>query len=194
MENRQLYLGRSHDEYNRALRNCGKFLMILIITAGGFSCSDHTKEVPERKFYFETRTFKNNEFCKDLAVFLNTRIPQQKYAITNRSGVSWPYYEILELDETISRDSLMTPHWYLHKMIFKDSNSTLKRDDHLVRIDVMPYSDTIPNYRVEVYEMDSIGLTLSANSGIHFIDTTKFSSRPLWYEYYLQSIIRYSFK
>lgn len=175
------------------MRNLCKFMM-LIITAGMLSCSDKSQRTSERNFYFEIRTYQNNEFSNGLATFLKNRIPQKKYAITNRSALVWPYYAPLELDETISIDSLMPPHWYLHKMIFKDLNSVLKMDDHLVRIDIMPHPDTITNYRVEIYEMDSFGLTFSASSGIHFIDSTEFSSTLSLSDYCLKSIIRYSFK
>ncbi|MEK6781064.1 MAG: hypothetical protein AABY93_05135 [Bacteroidota bacterium] len=176
------------------MRNLNKSFILIFFAAVLFSCSDSSKLAPERNFYFEIKTYQNNAFNNELAAFLKKRIPQQKYTITNRSGLVWPYYEALELNEKISIDSLMPPHWYLHKMIFKDSNSVLKADDHLVRIDVMPQPDTLPNYRVEIYEMDSIRLKFTATSGIHFIDSTEFSSKQSLADYYLKSIVRYSFK
>jgi hypothetical protein len=167
---------------------------MLIIPAVMLACSDGSRHTPERNFYFEIKAYQNNEFNNRLATFLKNRIPQQKYAITNRSGLVWPYYATLELNETISIDSLMPPHWYVHKMIFKNSNSVLEKEDHLVRIDLMPHLDTIPNYRVEIYKMDSTGLAFSASSGIHFVDPAKFSSHQSLHEHCLKAIIRYSFK
>jgi hypothetical protein len=166
----------------------------VVITAVMLSCSDNAPPTPERNFYFEIGAYQKNKFSSELAALLKNKIPQQKYAITNRSGMVWPYYQAMELNETISTDSLMPPHWYVHKMIFKDSNSIIEKEDHLVRIDLMPHLDTIPNYRVEIYEMDSIGLTFSASSGIHFVDSTKLPSGLSFNEYCLKSIIRYSFK
>jgi hypothetical protein len=166
----------------------------LVIAVAMLSCSENGKRTPERNFYFEIKTYQQNDFSTSLASYLMSNIPQKKYVITNRSGLEWPYYAGLELDETILLDSLMPPHWNVHKMILKDFNSVLKTDDHLVRIDLMPQLDTIPNYRVEIYEMDSTGLTFSASSGIHFIDSTEFSPNLSLSDYCLKSIIRYSFK
>ena len=175
------------------MKNIGK-ATLSIVMAVMLSCSQNSQHTPERNFYFEMRTYQNNKFSNELAAFLKNNIPQQKYAITNRSGLAWPYYATLDLNETIALDSLMPPHWYVHKMVLKNLNTALKVDDHMVWIDIMPHPDTIPNYRVEIYEMDSTGLTFSASSGIHFIDSTKFSSTSTLSDYYLESIIRYSFK
>lgn len=126
--------------------------------------------------------------------FLKSEIPKKKYTVTNQSGISWPYYAAIELDETISIDSLMPPHWFLHKMIVRENNFTLKKEDHLVRIQLMPQLDTVLNYQVDIYEMDSTALTLSATTGIHFVDSAAFLDQRSLLDHYLKSIIRYSFK
>lgn len=159
-----------------------------------FSCSEKKTVTPEENFYFEIKVHKNDKYNSDLAKFLNDEIPKKKYTITNSSGLTWPYYAEIDLDETISIDSLMPPHWYLHKMITKDLNSVLEREDHLVKIDLMPQPDTTLNYSLNIYLMDSTGLSLAGTSGIHFVDSTEFLSRPELFDYYLKSIIRYSFK
>jgi len=185
----------------RASGRCVQLTLALIF----LSCSETSRRAPERDYYVEIVSSQTDTFSKDLTEYLATRIPQKKYTFTNGSGTSWPYYAAFELNEDVPIDSLMPPHWYVHKMTIRDCGTTLNRDDHLVRIDVMPDPDTIPNYRVEIYEMDSVGLTLSGSSGIHFIDTVaffsqshhnppEFSSRQLLYDHFLKSIIRYSFK
>ena len=157
------------------------------------SCSKQAPSTPERNFYVEIKTNQDDEFNNRLVAFLKDKIPQKKYAITNRSGLAWPFYASLNTDASIALDSLMPPHWYIHKMILKEPNSVLQVEDHLVKIELMVQPDTLLNYRVEVYEMDSTQLSLTATSGIHFIDSTKFSSVSLS-DHYLKSILRYSFK
>lgn len=130
----------------------------------------------------------------ELATYLEANIPKHKYTITYSSGQAWPYYAALDIDETIAADSLMPPHWYLHKMIMKDSSLILKSEDHLVQIKLMPQPDTIPNYQVDIFEMDSSKLMLTGTTGIHFVDSTEFPTRQSLFDYYLKSIIRYSFK
>jgi hypothetical protein len=179
-----------------------KYLFILSIAL--LSCSENSGRTPERNYYIEIRTLQGDNYNKAIAEFLRESIPQKKYTITNGSSQAWPYYFELELDENISKDSLMSPHWYIHRMILKDSSLVLTKDDYLVRIDLMPDPDTIPNYLVQIYEIDSSGYKLSATSGIHFVDTAEFyshipktvhiPSHDQLYDHYLKSIIRYSFK
>ena|SRR6478736_6213469 len=179
--------------------------VLLMLALIFLSCSETSRRAPERDYYVEIVSPQTDTFSKDLTEYLTSRIPQKKYTFTNGSGMSWPYYAAFELNEDVPIDSLMPPHWYVHKMTIRDSLTTLAQDDHLVRIDVMPDPDTIPNYRVEIYEMDTLGWALSGSSGIHYIDTVaffsqphnnppEFSSRQLLYDHFLKSIIRYSFK
>ncbi len=182
-----------------------KYLITLIpIVIFSLSCSKKSRNAPERTYYVEVRRHQTDAFNKELSEYLTSRIPQKKYTFTNRSGMTWPYYAAFELNEDVPIDSLMPPHWYIHKMILKDSTSILLKDDYLVRIDIMPHLDTILNYRVEIYEIDAIGLKLSGSSGIHYVDTVELystfqktadiSPHDLLYDHYLKSIIRYSFK
>ena len=170
--------------------------IVVMIMLAVLSCSKHgppTTPTPERNYFVEIKTNQNNEFNNKLVTFLKDKIPQKKYAITNSSGVTWPFYASFNADETIAVDSLMPPHWFIHKMILKEANSVLQADDHLVKIELMVQPDTVLNYQVEVYEMDSTLLSLTGTSGVHFIDSTKFSSASL-FDHYLKSILRYSFK
>jgi hypothetical protein len=159
-----------------------------------FSCSDTSKRVPELNYYVEIKTNQDDSVNNELAAFLAANIPKYKYTFTYRSGQAWPYYAVLELDETISADSLMPPHWYLHKMMIREESTILKNRDHLVRIELMPKSDTILNYRVDIYQMDATALTFSATTGVHFVDSARLPANLSLPEYYLKSIIRYSFK
>lgn len=168
--------------------------LLLFIVLAMLSCSKSGPGTEERNYYFEISTRQSDKLNMTIADFLTHEIPKKRYTITYQSGLSWPYYAAIELDETISIDSLMPPHWFLHKMIPRENNSTLKKEDHLVRIQLMQQLDTALNYQVDIYVMDSTALTLSATTGIHFVDSAEFTSRQLLFDYYLKSIIRDSFK
>lgn len=146
----------------------------------------------ERNFYFEIHN--HDRSSNQLADYLANHISYNKYTITNRSGLQWPFYLELKPNENIPKDSLMPPHWFLHKMIPKKLDQKLKIDEYLVRIDLSPKLDTLPNYSVEIFRMDSTGLVLSARTGVHYLDSTEFATRETLNELYLKSIIRYSFK
>jgi len=79
-------------------------------------------------------------------------------------------------------------------MIPKKSNQHLEINEYIVRIDLLPQPDTLPNYSLEIFRMDTTGLILSARTGIHFIDSTESKGHETLNELYLKSIIRYSFK
>ncbi len=149
---------------------------------------------PDHNYYVEISTLQNDNYNNALVTYLIDKIPNHKYTITNQSGLHWPYYKELELNEEILLDSLMPPHEFVHKMQMRETGTGLQNGDHVVRIELMPKQDTIPNYRVNIYTMDSTALVFSASSEIHFVDTTRFPSFRELSEYYLKSIVRYSFK
>lgn len=158
------------------------------------NCSPQKKYAPDRNFYFEVVAHDEGEFSTGLSTYLKSHIPAKKYTITNHSGLTWPFYKELNLDEKIVQDSLMPPHWYLHRMIPFSPGEKIKPNEFLVKIDLLPHPDTLPNYNVTIFKMDSVGLSLSAETGVHYIDSTEFNSRNSLFDIYLRSIIRYSFK
>jgi hypothetical protein len=168
------------------------FIFLIILSVLFCAACSSNQKIPERNFYFEIQS--HDPSSNQLADYLRNHISYNRYTITNQSGLEWPFYKELKPDEDIPKDSLMPPHWFLHKMIPKKSKQQLEINEYLVRIDLLPKSDTLPNYSVEIFRMDSAGLVLSARSGIHYIDSTEFSPPQGLNELYLKSIIRYSFK
>jgi hypothetical protein len=171
------------------MRALSLLIFLVIIYTGGCTTKD---KAPERSFYYEI--LNHDHSSNQLADYLKTHIANNKYTITNGSGMQWPFYRELKPNEDIPKDSLMAPHWFLHRMIPKKINQQLKIDEYLVRIDLSPQPDTIPNYSVEIFRMDSSGLVLSASSGVHYLDSIEFSTQATVNKLYLKSIIRYSFK
>src|SRR5579885_1089351 len=116
----------------------GGFVLMVSLGLSLENCSPKRNLAPDRNFYFEVITHDDGEFSTGLSTYLNSRIPKKKYTITNHSGLTWPFYKELDLDEHIVKDSLMPPHWYLHKMIPFSKGQQLKRDEFLVKIDLLP--------------------------------------------------------
>ena len=170
--------------------NTRSLAIILLVVA----CTLDKRYASDRNFYFEIVTHQKDEASLKLSTYIKEQISQKKYTITNHSGLTWPFYKELQLDERILKDSLMPPHWFVHRMILFKKDRDIKLDEFLVRIDVQPQPDTIPNYSVEIFRKDSTGLRLSAQSGIHYIDSTEFTTIEQLFQVYLKSIIRYSFK
>jgi hypothetical protein len=155
------------------------------------ACSENNN-APERNFYFEIHN--HDRSSNQLAEYLESHIAYNKYTITNQSGYKWPFYKELKPNEEIAKDSLMPPHWFLHKMIPKKLDDLIKINEYLVRIDLLPKPDTLPNYSVEIFIMDSTGLVQSGLTGIHYFDSSEFTTPQTLRELYLKSILRYSFK
>jgi len=170
-----------------------KAKIIAATVAASICAACSTKNnAPERNFYFEIHS--PDHSSDQLADYIESHIAYNKYTITNGSGHKWPFYKELKPNEDIPRDSLMPPHWFLHKMIPKKSNQRLKFNEYLVRIDLRPMPDTLPNYSVDIFRQDSTGLVFSAGTGVHYIGHSEFNSREELNELYLKSIVRYSFK
>jgi hypothetical protein len=168
------------------MKNCWISFIALIV----LSCT--SDNAPEKKFYFEIKS--HGGHSNQIADYLKENISNHKYTITNHSGLDWPFYKELQANERISKDSLMPPHWFVHQMIFRKPNQQLEQNDFLVRIELSPKQDTLPNYSVDIFKMDSTGLVFSAGTGIHYIDSTEFTTHESLNKLYLKSIIRYSFK
>ena len=63
-----------------------------------------------------------------------------------------------------------------------------------VDIKVMPVADTLLNFQLYIYQMDSAGLGLTAVPRIHYIEPAQAQDSVKIYDTILKSIIRYSFK
>src|SRR5262245_4978211 len=98
-----------------------------------FACSEK-KYAPEKNFYFEVITQQDDESTLKIMDFINEEIPKKKYTITNTSGMVWPFYRELGLNEEIPGDSLMPPHWFVHKMIPLRKDHKMDRDEFIVKI------------------------------------------------------------
>ena len=177
------------------MRELTGVLRVLFISGILCRCSfAPNHNAPEKNFFFEIVIHNHDNYSIQLSDYIKNHIAQNKYTITNQSGLQWPFYKELKPDEDIPRDSLMPPHWFVHRMIPKKPNQPLEIDDYLVQINLVPQPDTIPNYSVEIFRMDSAGLVLSASTGIHYVDSTEFSTPETLSDVYLKSILRYSFK
>ena len=149
---------------------------------------------PERNFYFtiETGTPRDSGlFCRD---YLESQIPLQKYIITNGSGQVWPYYKAYNLNEPVSKDSIMPPHWFVHKMIPYETDNKIGEDEYLVKIELFKVQDTIPNYRVIIYKMVKGELNHTASTITYFIQSSEYSTQEELCDLLLKNTLRYSFK
>ena len=172
------------------------FFGVLSVSGILAACSSSpAHNAPDRNFYFEiiNHPHPGDTFAIQLSGYLARNISKHKYTITGQSGTHWPFYKELSPRGNIPADSLMPPHWFVHRMIPMMRNQRLEIDEYLVRIDLVPQRDTLPNYSVQVFKMDTAGLVLTGSSGIHYVGPSDFPPDVLP-EYFLKSIIRYSFK
>src|SRR5205085_5833748 len=110
-----------------------RFLFLFLSGYFVVACNNNNKYAPDRNFYIEVITHRKDDASLKLAAYIKEQIPQKKYTITNQSGLTWPFYKELKLDERISKDSLMPPHWFVHRMILLNSDLQIKANEFLVR-------------------------------------------------------------
>ncbi len=158
------------------------------------ACSYTGKDVaPEKNYYFTVQTPVDDTGAEKIRTYLEANIPKQKYTITNQSGGQWPFYQGFDLNEKIHPDSLMPPHWFVHRMLLKDDGGKIDTGEYFVEIEILPEPDTLLNFNVSVFLMKENGLELTATSGVHYIDTTLYQKKD-WLQFLQQSVVRYSFK
>jgi len=170
-------------------------ILTLFTTLISWDCARNNDQfAPEKRYYFEVICGSPKVDCLQLKEYLEDKIPQYKYTITNESGKKWPFYKAYSIEEPVPSDSLMPPHEAVHYFIQKTENTIFKEGDFFVRFDIFPLPDTTTNFNVTIYKMDSSNLSLSATTGIEVEDNTRKDSTLTYYEAFLKTIIRYSFK
>lgn len=167
------------------------FSIAIVIILLSECTSPRRNYAPEKNYYFSVSASPNNLQTEKLKKYIEFKIPKQKYTITNQSGLTWPYYRAFELDEPVIQDSLMSPHWFIHRMLPLDEEKEIEVGAHLVNIELG--NDSILYYHLIVFTQQENGLRLTANTGKHFIDSAHFE-KINWPNYLLQSIVRDSFK
>jgi len=166
----------------------------LCITLTLCTPSQEACHAPEVIYYLTVESQDHSQSAQRIKTYLQTEIPQKKYAITNQSGISWPYFQSFDLKEPVCPDSLMPPHTFVHRVkpIITQNQEEIKAGDYRVLITLMPTPDTLLNYNVTIHLKQPEGIEKSGESGIHFLDTIN-TLQP-WLPYLKESIIRYSFK
>ncbi len=168
------------------------FLFVIIFVIACRAKPEHP--APDRNFYFEVKSNSSSVEVDQYRKYLLKNIPKHKYSITNASGQAWPFYQSFDLDEAVAQDSLMPPHWFIHKMIPFNDQVEIKEDEFLVTIEIFVLPDTVPNYGVSVFRKQGNELTLSGSSGTHFIEPSEYQSEAELPELFLKHTVRYSFK
>ena len=166
------------------------FLMAFALIGLAECSAPEKNSAPEKDYYFSVSGNPNNLQTERARRYLETTIPKQKYTITNQSGLKWPYYRAFALWEPVIQDSLMPPHWFVHRMLPLKKNE-IKLNEHLIKIELN--TDSAFYYQVTVFTQQENGLRLTANTGRHFIDSAHLQKSD-WPNYLLQSVLRDSFK
>ncbi len=168
---------------------------LLFLTVFMIACRTKPEHpAPDRNFYFQVKSNSSTPTANQYRKYLLENIPKHKYSITNASGQTWPFYQAFDLDEEVAQDSLMPPHWFIHRMVPFDDHVEIKEDEFLVTIEIFVLPDTVPNYAVSVFRKQGNDLTLSGSSGTHFIGPSEYKSDADLQESFLKHTVRYSFK
>ena len=173
----------------------GPMTRILIIASLCWSiagCSGEKDNVAKDKIYYYTVTSPVDS-VSDLVHFLRKNLNNKRVAITNGSGLAWPFYKVIEPNEDLPLDSLMPPHHFVHLLREKGDNK-IAPQEYYIDIRVMIETGSQPSYELFIYKMTPTGLELTAKTGIHHLNASSFEDKASLYDLFLKSIIRYSFK
>lgn len=144
-------------------------------------------------FYFEVHCINNGPNCQEVKKLLEAEIPRYKYTFSPGSSRTWPYYKAFALEEDVPPDSLIAPHTQLHQLIPIEDRPLFGGGEYLVVIDLFSVSDTIPDYVVNVFRLNSSPPVLSGSSSLESVQNRPGQTLSVP-EIILKSVIRYSFK
>ncbi len=168
-------------------------LILAILVGCGGQPSSRDIYAPTEIFYFEVRCGQPGPNCEEVKRLLDTSIPKYKYTFSPGSSQKWPYYRAFGLAENVPYDSLVPPHQKLHQLVPLNDPPLLGGSEYVVRIELFSVSDSLPDYQVEIFNLESSPPTLVASTGrekVHHPSGYTLSTP----EIILHSVIRYSFK
>lgn len=167
---------------------------MLALTAGcGGQPADGGDYATTREFYFEVNCRHPGPHCLEAKRLLDQEIPKYKYSFTYGSSRAWPYYKAFGLDEQVPLDSLLPPHTQVHQLIPYAEKPLLGGAGFLVVVDLYTQSDSIPDYIVNVYRLDTSPPQLSGTSALQLAQQRPGMTLSMP-EILLKSVIRFSFK
>lgn len=162
---------------------------MLIILLALFSCNNSPPIAPEVTFYFEIQVSNQNQLGLEVKKELEEYFPKRKYAMTNSSAYTEPYYEEFKLDENVPLDSIIPPHTFAHRMEILGED--YPENSRLLKIQLFPGGKS--EYSMEIYKRENNNWVFLAQTGVHPIPERNGDKEDL-IKRFRESIIRYSFK
>ena len=168
-------------------------LILAILVGCGGQPSSKDIYAPTEIYYFEVRCGQPGPNCEQVKQLLETSLPKYKYTFTPGSSQKWPYYRAFGLDENVPFDSLVPPHLKLHQLVPRNDSPLFGGSEYVVMIELFSLSDSLPDYQVTIFHLESSEQKLVATTGreeVHQLAGDALSTP----EIILRSVIRYSFK
>ncbi len=172
-------------------------LAALLVLAFALGCGKQSSSgdvyAPTEIFYFEVQCAQPGPNCEEVKRLLETSLPKYKYTFSPGSSQKWPYYRAFDLEENVPYDSLVPPHRQLHQLIPRNDRPLFGGGEYAVVIELFSVSDSLPDYQLNIFNLESSEPTLVASTGREKVH------QPTGYtlsnaEIILHSVIRYSFK
>jgi hypothetical protein len=164
------------------------YAILLVIAA---SCITSSSIAPEVIFYYQIEIINPDPAANIIRQELEQSFPLRKYAITNSSGNTKPFYQEFDLSYDLDTDSLMPPHTFVHKMQPFSGAIIPETDSRLLKIHLFPEKE--PSYSMEIYLWENSSWNFLAQTGIHPINSEESEYQELT-EKFRESIIQFSFK
>ena len=159
---------------------------------GGQSSSQEGM-APTETVYFEVSCLSAGPQCAEVKAYLEAELPKYTYAFTRRSSPEWPFFHAFELEDAVPLDSLEPPHSHLRRFLPVADPSARSKAQYLIRIELYSQTDTIPDYKVNVFSITSEEPQLIGTSDVHRAENPGHSSLSTR-DIILKSVIRYSYK
>lgn len=169
-------------------------LLSAAITAGCAGQSASNKNFASAEVVdFQVRCIKAGAACSGLKLFLEAELPKHRYAFTRSSSRQAPYIQEFGLGEEVSLDSLEPPHSHVRVFHLLKEGAEASGKNPIIIVSLFNQSDTVADFNVEVFTMESETLRLVGTSGVHETGSTAAGTLQDA-QYLLKSVVRYSYK
>lgn len=168
-------------------------MILILFTACQSDYSSNQQYAETTTYYFDIVQNFSNQGETSLATEVSKLLENKKYAITNRSGKDWPFFQSYNLNEKVLRADLMVPHTVSHSLINIRQNQCIANNDVRLKIVLNKQGDEF-NFDMVIYEREKNDWLKKVDTGNHRISKNKFESKEDLIQVIYETIVRYSFK
>jgi hypothetical protein len=169
-------------------------LILILFTACNLENEPKQEYAKSVNYYFEIMEEFSNDSNFNLTGEISKLLPNKQYAITNNSGLIWPFFQEFDLNDNVLKSDLMSPHTITHTLLSIDGNEGNFEDGDAKLKIILKNDHGEYSFDMVIYKWNKNEWIKSVNTGNHKILKSKYNSTGDLAKVISKNIVRYSFK